>query len=185
MTSYLTWADRRLLRLQDGYIHGTYTRGDMSHLRQSLRRPCGSDPRASKWSLDGMPGYRGGAYPSWMEKASWYAFALYAIHQQGEQEQPMYRSGIFFNEALHRLVEKEPDAVKIVARLASARDLDEALVSLTRLVRLLREHRIPCDHARLALDLRTFQNPRSRDRVRAGWSRNLCPLPDQPTHVLY
>ena len=37
--------------------------------------------------------YRGYAKPTRMEQASWYAFGLYAYHQQGNQYKPMYKEG--------------------------------------------------------------------------------------------
>ena len=77
--SYLAWARPRFARLQDGYLNGTYTRADLANLRNSFKKPCGSDPKASKWSLNGMD-YRGYAKPTRMEQASWYAFGLYAYH---------------------------------------------------------------------------------------------------------
>ena len=90
--SYLAWARPRFARLQDGYLNGTYTRADLANLRNSFKKPCGSDPKASKWSLNGMK-YRGFSKPTLMEQASWYAFGLYAYHQQGNQCKPMYVEG--------------------------------------------------------------------------------------------
>lgn len=123
--SYLAWARPRFARLQDGYLNGTYTRADLANLRNSFKKPCGSDPKASKWSLNGMK-YRGFSKPTLMEQASWYAFGLYAYHQQGNQCKPMYVEGEHFNTALRTLADTGEDVDELYRKMMNARNMQEA-----------------------------------------------------------
>ena len=130
--SYLAWARPRFARLQDGYLNGTYTRADLANLRNSFKKPCGSDPKASKWSLNGMD-YRGYAKPTRMEQASWYAFGLYAYHQQGNQYKPLYKEGERFNKALRILADTGEDVDelyrKLLAQLEEGQDTVLAFIT--------------------------------------------------------
>lgn len=144
--SYLAWARPRFARLQDGYLNGTYTRADLANLRNSFKKPCGSDPKASKWSLNGMD-YRGYAKPTRMEQASWYAFGLYAYHQQGNQYKPMYKEGERFNKALRILADTGEDVDELYRKLLNTHNMQEAAPFCLRIIRLLNEHDIPLDHA--------------------------------------
>jgi len=183
--SYLAWARPRFARLQDGYLNGTYTRADLANLRNSFKKPCGSDPKASKWSLNGMK-YRGYAKPTRMEQASWYAFGLYAYHQQGNQYKPMYKEGERFNKALRILADRTGDGKvdqrsdtrrgnmdELYRKLLNTHNMQEAAPFCLRIIRLLNEHDIPLDHALLALDLARLNKPDSADMVRRDWSRLL------------
>lgn len=173
--SYLTWARPRFARLQDGYLNGTYTRADLANLRNSFKKPCGSDPKASKWSLNGMK-YRGFSKPTLMEQASWYAFSLYAYHQQGDQYKPMYVEGERFNKALRALADTGEDVDGLYRKLLNAHNMQEAAPFCLRIIRLLNEYGIPLDHALLALDLVRLGKPDSVDVVRRDWGR-LLPTP--------
>lgn len=170
---YMRWAGRRIRFLQDQYLHGTLTRKDLAILARSITKPVGADPRAAKWSLDGMPGTRphGFRRPTPMEKASWNAFALWAIHQKGEHHNRMHVPYLRLEDALDRLRGDGRDTEAIMGRLANARNQDEAVPILARLMRMLRDHAIPTDHAALAHDLRDLDDPRRHDRVVARWTR--------------
>lgn len=170
--SYLAWARPRFARLQDGYLNGTYTRADLANLRNSFKKPCGSDPKASKWSLNGMK-YRGFSKPTLMEQASWYAFGLYAYHQQGNQYKPMYKEGERFNKALRILADTGEDVDELYRKLLNTHNMQEAAPFCLRIIRLLNEYNIPLDHALLALDLARLNKPDSADMVRRDWSRLL------------
>lgn len=170
--SYLTWARPRFARLQDGYLNGTYTRADLANLRNSFKKPCGSDPKASKWSLNGMK-YRGYAKPTRMEQASWYAFGLYAYHQQGNQYKPMYKEGERFNKALRILADTGEDVDELYRKMMNARNMQEAAPFCLRIIRLFNEYDIPLDHALLALDLARLSKPDSANTVRRDWGRLL------------
>lgn len=172
MIDYEAWARPRFEELQNGYVGSTRSRGDMAALRASLRKPCGTDVRAAAWSIDGLESDSLAHSP--MEEASWYAFALYAIHQQGLHQAGMYEPGRRFNWALRQIRDREPEVPKLVRRLTSARSLQDAVVVCKRLILLLRAHGEPCDHVLLALDLRDFQCRGRSDRVKYSWSRGLC-----------
>lgn len=171
-SSYLTWARPRLAKLQDGYLNGTYTRADLAHLRNSFQKPCGSDPKAAKWSLNGM-NYRGYTKPTRMEQASWYAFGLYAYHQQGNQCKPMYVEGEHFNTALRTLADTGEDVDELYRKMMNARNMQEAAPFCLRIIRLFNEYDIPLDHALLALDLARLSKPDSANTVRRDWGRLL------------
>lgn len=175
--SYAELANKRIAWLQDRYLKDTITRKDLAILARSITKPVGSDPQAAKWSLDGLPIRRGGAYTSTsMEKASWNTFALYAIHQRGEHHKRMHRPGITMGSALERLDRNQSatrprNLTMDMRRLAGIHNQDEAIPILARLMRLMQDDGIGVDHIRLAWDLRDLDDQRRRPRVLANWFR--------------
>lgn len=173
MSAYLDWARPRLHVLQNAYLKHTWSRGILADLRYSFRQPVGSNPKAAKWSLNGMPGYHGYGSPTRLEKASWLAFSLYAYHQQGNHVDPMFEEGKRFHQALGELAQTGEDVEPLISKLVNARNMSELATHLLRIIRLFNQHHITCDHAMLALDMVRYDKPESRDMVRAEWSRNV------------
>lgn len=175
MSVYLDWARPRLNRLQDGVLHDTWARADLACLRASFGRPCGSIPRAARWSVVGMPGRGRAATPSRLERASWLAFALYAHHQQGDRSHPMQRDGERLSDAIVLLsgMREGTEVGNLLEGLGSIHGMREAAPWMLRLMRLLNGERIPCDHALLAFDLANLDVPERRASVLADWTRGM------------
>lgn len=173
MSAYLDWARPRLATLQEATLHGTRLRADMAALRASLNQPCGTNTRAASWSLAGIPCHRNRRNPNRLERASWTAFALYAHHQQGDQEHPMFAPGTRLADACERLADQGADPTKPLQRLLATHGMDAATGPLLRIIQLLADHDIPLDHATLALDLTAWDDPSKAGTIRASWLRAL------------
>lgn len=136
--------------------------------------PVGADPVAARWSLRGMPGRRGGAWPTRLERASWMGFGLYAHHQRGWRDRPMQVEGVSLADGLVLLGAMGGDGfVAPLGRLLNARGLEEARGPLLRLMGVLSERGVGIDHALLASDLADLAAPALRDRTRSAWGRAL------------
>ncbi|PST49334.1 type I-E CRISPR-associated protein Cse2/CasB [Bifidobacterium callitrichos] len=174
-TDYREWASRRLWKLQDAYLNDTYTRGPLAILARSITKEPGTDPKAAKWSIKGMPDTtsRPDNYHTPLEQGSWNAFALYAIHQRtAGHTQGMYTRGVTVEQALARLEQADPDSRRRIRKLTNTRTMKEAVTILKELIRTMGDHHITLDHTILAIDLARLENPNLRQRVLGRWANH-------------
>lgn len=168
-TRFLDQAHRRLDRLQDAYLEDRPgARGDLAIIRRAWPKPTGSDPEAARLVLAGITPFHA---PRSLRDATWDAFGLYAIHQQSIHGQGMHEPGRTMGAMLARLIEEDPDCRTDIDRLLHARDTRQANLLCRPVIALMRVHRMPLDHARLAWDLHRWNDPRRRPKVIAEWSR--------------
>lgn len=167
---------KRLLYWQsETNIH--LVRADMANLRRGIGKRPGELPQL--WELlfrdfseelmsrDGSP--------TWEEWAVFGALTLYAMHQQGS-EQNMHVSGKRLGIAIGSLTAGDEDRMKAVQRrfnaFATAKEMPECLHHLRGLVQLLRSEGIGLDYAELAGDLYEFQTPEGAAKVRLRWGQD-------------
>lgn len=170
--SFLTWARGSMCRLQGAMLSDnryavSWARRHAAELRRSFGTPCGSVPLAAEISLRDMPGRR---FDGWddLERASWAAFALMALHMQGaSRNERVQVNGVPVADAVAALVASDPNMAAHVRRLGKARGVDEAARMFRPLLDGMRDRVIPCDHAALALFLRDFADPTARRRAMA------------------
>ncbi|MFE5326222.1 type I-E CRISPR-associated protein Cse2/CasB [Embleya sp. NPDC056575] len=109
------------------------------------------------------------------QRAEHAALALYGLHQQS-QSTPMHKAGVRPGQALRALrasgkfseqaVDRRVDAAATAARPEALR------IHLRGLITQLRTVSLPLDYNALLDDLRDFEHPDGRNRVRRRWGRD-------------
>lgn len=172
---YINWAQRRLKTIMFEYVHGSPEgRRVMAELSRVLNHPCGSLPDVAAYCLNDMPPMPGRARngdQTIRERASWYAFGLFGVHQKGVHEKLLHRDYYRVNEALDDLVKLDASAERKARAIACAKDMDDAVHRLRDVMPLMRQYRIPLDHALLAVDLMRLEDPMRAALTRADWGR--------------
>lgn len=146
---------------------------ELAALRAGLGREAGTVP--ALWPLyrspvdDGLARRGEVSDEQWAEHA---ALALYGLHQQARPE-PMHQPGIRLGQALRRLHRSGAFTQEAVDRrvnaAASATQVSALLTHLRGLVTQLRTIGQPLDYDLLLKDIRAWQRPDSRQRVRRSW----------------
>lgn len=152
-------------------------RADMANLRRGIGKRPGELPQLWELLFRDFPEElmsRDGN-PTWEEWAVSGALTLYAMHQQGS-EQNMYVSGKRLGIAIGNLAAGDEDRMKAVQRrfnaFATAKEMPECLHHLRGLVQLLRSKGIGLDYAELAGDLYEFQTPEGAAKVCLRWGQD-------------
>ncbi|HSV64872.1 MAG TPA: type I-E CRISPR-associated protein Cse2/CasB [Mycobacteriales bacterium] len=141
---------------------------DLAALRRGIGRQPGDVPEMwrfyTRLSEDGEP-----TADLYAEHA---ALTLFAVHQQSKAR-PMHRGGVGVGRAvfeLRRSTAFSPETVdRRFAAAATATSLPEVVTHLRGLVTQLRGIDQVLDYTRLYLDLRGWQDPEQRSRVRRHW----------------
>lgn len=152
-------------------------RADMANLRRGIGKKPGELPQLWELLFRDFPEElmsRDGN-PTWEEWAVSGALTLYAMHQQGS-EQNMHVSGKRLGIAIGSLAAENEDRMKAVQRrfnaFATAKEMPECLHHLRGLVQLLRSKGIGLDYVELAGDLYEFQTPEGAAKVRLCWGQD-------------
>jgi CRISPR system Cascade subunit CasB len=184
-----TSLDKRLDRLQTGYLRGTSAdRASLARLRRGLGKEAGSVPEIWEITVGAVPESLSwdGDGPSWAEQAAHAVLCLYALHQQSLPV-PAHVPGEPFGRAVARLARSERRSSEAVTRrfmaVATAESIDEVLTHIRGLVTQLRGIRQGVDYARLADDVLGLLTPGRAVAVRLAWARDFhrtTPPADDP-----
>lgn len=157
--------------------NGHLVRAELANLRRGVGKAPGDLPEL--WGLlfrdfpEALMSRNGEA--TWAEWAVSGALSLYALHQQGMQ-QNAHVKGRRLGMAVRMLAGGEEEAMKAVLRrfnaFATARSMPECQHHLRGLVHLLRSQGIAMDYVELAGDLYEFQTPDGAARVRLRWGQD-------------
>lgn len=165
---------QRVLNLQAHYLAGRSSGvSQLAALRRAAMLPVGADPRTWELTVAGVSPSARDDDPTTDEQAVHAALTLYAIHQQS-RAQPMHRRGIGLGAAVRALgrVTGTEDAVRRrFEALGTAATFPELLHHARGLVRQLRSAGIALDYARLATDLRDWQDSARTSTTRLRWGR--------------
>lgn len=159
-----------------------------------LRVPDGADLAALRRGLGREPGSVPGMWPFYTTlsrdgvltdrlRAEHVALCLFALHQQG-QTVAVHRPGVGLGRAMAALRTSGRFAEAAIDRrftqAATSLDVDEVGYHLRSLVTLLRTLKPaqPVDYTRMYDDLRAWQDPARRGRVRRRWGSDYYLRPD-------
>ena len=165
---------QRVVNLQAKYLAGTSAGvSQLAALRRAATQPVGADPRTWELTVAGVSPWARDDDATTDEQAVHAALTLYAIHQQS-RAQPMHRRGVGLGAAV-RALGRAPGTEDAVRRrfeaLGTAATFPELLHHARGLVRQLRSAGIALDYARLATDLRDWQDPARASTTRLRWGR--------------
>ncbi|BAW92700.1 hypothetical protein CHIBA101_0834 [Actinomyces sp. Chiba101] len=153
-------------------------RGQLAALRKAVSQAPGESPEIWDLTEVKVPEHAGDA-PTREELAVHTAMTLYAIHQQSRIE-PMYVPGRGLGRAARTLIrvgeEENPSARARFNALVTSTSITELQHHLRGFISQLRAKSIPLDHAMLADDLVTFQQPDGAKTVRLRWARQYASL---------
>ncbi|MFJ4920657.1 type I-E CRISPR-associated protein Cse2/CasB [Streptomyces sp. NPDC088725] len=140
---------------------------DLAVLRSGLGRPAGTVHKLWRFYTSPVDG----RVTSELE-AEHAALALYGLHQQS-QSRPMHKPGVHVGTALRTLYRSKrfgEEAVDLrVAAAVQASSVTALVYRLRGLVTQLRSVEQPFDYDRLLQDIKRFDHPESRQRVRRDW----------------
>ncbi|MEU0650274.1 type I-E CRISPR-associated protein Cse2/CasB [Streptomyces umbrinus] len=146
---------------------------DLAVLRRGLGRPAGTVLEMFPFytcPIDDFAARRGEV--SAEQEAEHVALALYGLHQQS-QERPMHCDGVSLGRAMLELRRHDRTSDEAVdsrfQQAFSATSTPALQLRLRGLVTQLKDIKQPLDYNRLACDLRDWNRPESRSRVRRRW----------------
>lgn len=150
-------------------------RAHLAQLRRGIGKDVGALPELWQTTLEGLPLPEGiGDTPTPIERATYTAITLYALHQQSRTA-PMHHPGIGLGTAVRQLSRRTASEAAVQRRfhaLGTASSFTETVQHARGLITQLRGESIAVDYGRLADDLHDLQNPRRADRVRLAWGRD-------------
>ena len=179
------YVSARASKLQGMYLSDSsrnWAARQLAILRRTASKPSGSVPDAWPIEFSGLPEslIGKGDAPSAGENAVCAALALFAMHQQSQQ-QGMHRSGEEYDIGaavrrymyLHKGGENllDGELPRRFAAMSTADSFEEALHHARQLIQLLKSDSLPIDYGRLARQLLVFQISYLRDGVRLEWGR--------------
>lgn len=159
-------------------------RAALANLRRGVGKHPGAVPEVWEYTLANVelpeqPYRRNGepAEPTTEEWAIHGALTLFALHQQSKDIRTdcMNAENIGLGSAIRRLVKNNDDRERVKRRfdrIITADSIEELLNHLRSMIQMLRADGIALDYAKLANDLRWFQHPDYRDRIRLQWGRD-------------
>ncbi|WP_422647500.1 type I-E CRISPR-associated protein Cse2/CasB [Actinoalloteichus caeruleus] len=179
------WVNEQSGRLQQEYIKDrSHAVAGLARLRRAVDTPPGVMPDIL--DLTYAPFMTQGWHsdqPSARETAAHHAMTLFAVHQQSLRKHacvPGWGVGRAAR-ALHPQAEISPTdpAARRFATLVTSTDLDELLIHLRGLVKLLRGAEIPLDYGLLADQLFRWQRfEDAPERIRRDWGRQFHRAPN-------
>lgn len=176
----------RVTAVQAQYLAGTSAGvSQRAALRRAATLPVGADPRTWELTVAGVSPWAREDEATDDERAVHAALTLYALHQQSK-DRPMHRRGPGLGAAVRVLGEatRAKDAVRRrFEALGTAATFPELLHHARGLVGQLRSAGIPMDYARLARDLRDWQDPARSASVRLRWGREYHRVPHPDTRT--
>jgi len=182
--------------MQDRYRNGDgEALAAMARLRRGVTTAPGSDPALWELTLADMPDLiatpdimtreeHDGVATVW-ERAAHNAITLHAVHQQSRSDR-MHRTGPTVGAAVAALGRAVGAVDAVRARfhaLGTAGDHDARLIHLRGLITQMRNHGIPLDYARLAVDLARLDDGTYADRVLLAWGRDYHRKPTEAEHA--
>lgn len=161
------------------YIESIRTQSAGRAMLANMRRGVGKAPGElpELWGLifDRMPEeLLGNQVHSDAEWAVYSALTLYALHQQGSDEN-VHASGISIGAAATKLIKSEDDTDRILKRLnlvATAVSQADLAYHLRGLIQLLKGESAKLDYARLAKELYLFRYPDAANEIKLTWGRD-------------
>ena len=169
------------------YLHSKSDSGPgkalMAIIRRGVSRKPGELPELWGLIFEGMPeelfGKKSTSYAEW---AVYTALTLYALHQQGHQDEKkdehknwMYVQGISLGKAAAMLVKQEKDEERILNRMnlvATAVSPYDLAYHLRGIIQLLSRDAIGLDYARLAKELYLMNNDETANNIKLAWGRD-------------
>jgi CRISPR system Cascade subunit CasB len=174
----------RVAAVQAQFLTGTSAGvSQLAALRRAATSPVGSDPQTWELTVAGVSPWARGDDATDDERAVHAALTLYALHQQS-RSQPMHRRGPGLGAAIRALGEATQARSAVRRRfeaLGTAATFPELLHHARGLVGQLRSAGIALDYARLALDLRDWQDAARSASVRLRWGRDYHRVPHPDT----
>ncbi|MCM1314497.1 MAG: type I-E CRISPR-associated protein Cse2/CasB [Prevotella sp.] len=148
----------------------------MAELRHGIGKEPGEIPELWGIIFDEIPdtliGYGKASYAEW---AIYTALTLYALHQQGKEEN-MYEEGMSLGRAASHLVkDKDDDIKRITNRLnlvVTSVSPEDLAYHLRGIIQLLKSNDISLDYARLAKELYMFHNRETASAIKISWGRD-------------
>lgn len=169
------YTERKLEKLWNDFTEKNYGRGIMANLRHGVGKKPGELPELWGIIFSNMPPeLMGKREISYEEQAIYTALTLYALHQQGK-ENNMHKKDISVGSATSGLVKNEEDTNRILNRLnlvVTAVSADDLAYHLRGIVQLLKSESIELDYARLAKELYLFNFPESAVNIKMSWGRD-------------
>lgn len=150
-------------------------RAFLANMRRGVGKAPGELPELWGLIFDGMPDELfGGQQTSDAEWAVYSALTLYAMHQQGSDEN-VHAAGISVGSAAACLVQSEDDTGRILKRLnlvATATSPTDLSYHLRGLIQLIKGVDAALDYARLAKELYQFRYPEKANEIKLTWGRD-------------
>lgn len=150
-------------------------RAMLANMRRGVGKAPGELPELWGLIFDGMPEeLLGGQKTSDAEWAVYSALTLYALHQQGSEEN-VHAAGISVGSAAACLVKSEDDTDRILKRLnlvATAVSPADLAYHLRGLIQLLKGVDATLDYAQLAKELYQFRYPEKANEIKLAWGRD-------------
>lgn len=149
-------------------------RAEFATLRNAARRAPGEDAKALPLVFSAVPDPDTGRDAlSDREIAAFHALTLHAEHCQGGYA--AHKAGATLGHAVYVLGARRASLSSINRRfqaLISSDQVDELVMHLRPLVRMMRQEKLPLDYTRLAADIAGWPYHDSRTRTRIRWSRD-------------
>lgn len=167
---------------------------DLAALRRGLGREPGTVPEM--WTFHQVAVPEDQAKRGWLSglyEAEHYALTLFAVHQQssGPTSAPVHKPGVGVGTALRALHASRggagAEASKAIDRrfyaAVTANTRAEVAHHLRGLIRMLRSRTtsVALDYTQLVQDLRAWDFPEQRDRVRRAWGLQYHSSADDPS----
>ena len=150
-------------------------RAMLANIRRGVGKSPGDLPELWGLIFDRMPeelfGERKTSDAEW---AIYAALTLYAMHQQGSEEN-VHAADISVGKAAAVLVKSEDDTDRILKRLnliATAASQADLAYHLRGVIQLLKSESAKLDYARLAKELYLFRYPDTANEIKLAWGRD-------------
>jgi len=163
---YVKWKIEYIYSLAD---QGT-GKGMLAILRRGIGKEPGELPELWGMIFEKMPDEIIDVKAEW---AVYTALTLYALHQQGNDEN-VHADGVSFGTAASALVQNKDETDRILKRLnlvATASSMKDLSYHLRGIIQLLKGSDAKLDYARLAKELYLFRYPEEANRIRLSWAR--------------
>ncbi|HIU56549.1 MAG TPA: type I-E CRISPR-associated protein Cse2/CasB [Candidatus Ornithomonoglobus merdipullorum] len=162
-------------------LDSSRTKAELANLRRGIGKTPGEDPKLWGSFLLDLPkelekDAEHRTEPTFAEWAAYTALALYALHQQGNDETVNCSDGsAALGRAIRKLVHSKDDEERIMRRfsaMATSAGPAELAHHLRSIIQLLRAEKVKLDYADLARDLYLYQLPDGKNSVRLKWGRD-------------
>lgn len=169
----------QISRLQTEISKGRAPRSDqvaaLAKLRRGLGKEIGELPELLEYVVNPDGHHLMSDTPTPIERATYTAMTLYALHQQSQSE-PMHISEVRFAEALgsmrFRQGEEVPGVTRRFQAMATSVSLNELVHHCRGLITLMRREGQGFDYQRFTQDLVRYQSPLTAKYVRLSWGRD-------------
>ncbi|MBD2892683.1 hypothetical protein amrb99_15950 [Actinomadura sp. RB99] len=179
------WQDELAAVLENFVVHRNHVvdfdRAGLAACRRGLSKKPMDVPAMFQYIAPvslAVPPHWGPQAQEHVEAAVHYTLALYAFHQQSQDQRMHHTSGKRRGTSVGRaagrlhqaLMSTSPEGVdRRFLAAATADSVEEVVGHLRALVPQLRQHAIPLDYLALAADLEGWPDPERRARIRRRW----------------